>query len=160
MFLWFAGLSFAAVWSVFRSPALDHRMVMLGAVLPLCEAFAGRPLALHTLAGATALMTVVMLATRRRRLLRRRWLGIPVGLYAHLVLDATWADKHLFWWPFLGAGFAERSLPEVRPWPVVVVLELAGAAVLVWMVRTFRLTEPERRSDFVRTGRLGRDLIA
>ena len=50
MFLWFAGLSFAAVWSVFRSPALDHRMVMLGAVLPLCEAFAGRPLALHTLA--------------------------------------------------------------------------------------------------------------
>jgi hypothetical protein len=160
VFLWFAGLSFAAVWLVFRSPALDHRMVMIGSVLPLVELVAGRPLVLHTLAGATAAMTLVMLATRRRRLARRRWLGIPVGLYAHLVLDATWADAELFWWPFFGPSFADRSVPEWRPWPLVVLLELAGVAAAYWMVRTFRLDEPERRNDFLRTGRLGRDLIA
>ncbi|MEZ5233830.1 MAG: hypothetical protein AB7W59_23955 [Acidimicrobiia bacterium] len=160
MFLWFLGCSFAAVWLVFRSPALDHRMVMAGAVLPLVELAAGRPLVLHTLAAASAAMTLVMVATRRRRLLRRRWLGIPVGLYAHLVLDATWTDSHLFWWPFFGFGFADRSLPELRPWPVVVLLELAGLAALWWMVRQFSLTDPERRADFLRTGRLGRDLVA
>lgn len=160
MFFWFAGCSFAAVWLVFRSPALDHRMVMLGALLPLLELFAGRPLVLHTLLGATTAMAVVMAATHRRRLTRRRWLGIPVGLYAHLVLDGTWTDKALFWWPFFGVDFADRSLPELRPWPLLLVLELAGLAAAAWMVRTFELHRPERRDDFLRTGRLGRDLVA
>ncbi len=160
MFLWFLGCSFAAVWLVFRSPALDHRLVMAGAVLPLAELLAGRPMVLHTLVGATAAMALVMAATHRRRLLRRRWLGIPVGLYAHLVLDGTWTDKNLFWWPFFGWGFTDRSLPEIRPWPLVVVLELAGLAALWWMIRTFDLTEPSRRDDFLHTGRLGRDLVA
>lgn len=160
MFFWFLGCSFAAVWLVFRSPALDHRMVMAGSVLPLVELFAGRPMVLHTLVGATAAMALVMALTHRRRLLRRRWLGIPVGLYAHLVLDGTWTDKNLFWWPFFGWGFVDRSFPEIRPWPLVVVLELAGVAALWWMIRTFDLTEPSRRDDFLRTGRLGRDLVA
>lgn len=160
MFLWFAGCSFAAVWLVFRSPALDHRMVVLGSLLPLVELAAGRPLVLHTLAFATGSMAAVMALTQRRRLLRRRWLGLPVGLYAHLVLDATWADTKLFWWPFAGTGFADRSLPELRPWPLVVLMEVAGLAALVWMVRTFSLTEPARRDEFLRTGRLGRDLVA
>ena len=35
MFLWFAGGSFVLVWLVFRSPAVDFRLVMLGAVLPV-----------------------------------------------------------------------------------------------------------------------------
>lgn len=160
MFLWFAGCSFAAVWLVFRSPALDHRMVMLGAVLPVAELAVGRPTVLHTLAAATAAMALVMAATHRRRLLRRRWLGIPVGLYAHLVLDGTWTDAHLFWWPFFGTGFESRSLPELRPWPVLVLAELAGLAALWWMVRTFSLNDPERRAEFLRSGRLGRDLVA
>ncbi|MCC6433807.1 MAG: metal-dependent hydrolase [Acidimicrobiales bacterium] len=160
MFFWFAGCAFAAVWLVFRSPALDHRVVMVGAVLPLAELLVGRPTVLHTLLGASAAMTVVMALTRRRRLLRRRWLGIPVGLYAHLVLDATWTDQHLFWWPFFGAGFQDRGLPELRPWPVVVIQELIGLAAIWWMVRSFSLDEPERRDAFLRTGQLGRDLVA
>ena len=160
MFLWFVGCSFAAVWLVFRSPALDHRVVMVGSALPLLEGLLGRPLVLHTLLGATATMAMIMALTRRRRLLRRRWLGLPVGLYAHLVLDATWTDKGLFWWPFFDARFADRSLPEFRPWPVVVVLELAGLAAGAWMVQTFDLRAPVRRRDFLRTGRLGRDLVS
>ena len=33
MILWFAGVSFVFVWWVFRSPALDYRLVMLGSIL-------------------------------------------------------------------------------------------------------------------------------
>lgn len=160
MFFWFAGCSFAAVWLVFRSPALDHRVVMAGSLLPLVELAVGRPTVLHTLLGASVAMALVMALTHRRRLLRRRWLGIPVGLYAHLVLDATWTDQHLFWWPFFGTGFADRALPELRAWPLVVVQELIGLAAIWWMVRSFSLDEPERRASFLRTGQLGRDLVA
>lgn len=160
MFFWFIGCSFAAVWLVFRSPALDHRVVMAASALPLAEAVVGRPAVLHTVLGASLAMTVVMAVTRGRRLVRRRLLGLPIGLYAHLVLDGTWTDQRLFWWPFFGVDFSARSLPELRVWPVVVVQELLGLAALAWMVRTFRLGEPDRRQEFLRTGRLGRDLVA
>ena len=43
MILWFAGVSFVFVWWVFRSPALDYRLVMLGSVLPVGEAVLGEP---------------------------------------------------------------------------------------------------------------------
>jgi hypothetical protein len=49
MFLWFAGVSLVFVWAVFKSPALDYRLVMLGAVLPLGEVALGGPRLLHTL---------------------------------------------------------------------------------------------------------------
>ena len=39
------------------------------------------------------------------------------------------------------------------------VLELAGLTILVWAHRRFRLGEPARRRHFLRTGRLGRDLV-
>ena len=136
MLLWFVGVSLVAVWAVFRSPALDHRLVALGAALPLVEVVAGRPLVLHTLAGAVVVLVVVMAATRRRRLARRRWLGLPIGLFLHLVLDGAWSDRRLFWWPFDGVAFADRPLPELdRPLVALVVQELIGVAALVWWWR-------------------------
>ncbi len=159
MFIWFAALSFAGVWLVFRSPAADYRFVMLGAVLPLVELAFGRPAVLHTLAGAVGVLAIVMAATQRRRLLRRQWLGIPIGLMSHLALDGVWADKELFWWPFFGAGFADRPLPEVERGVLSLAMEVVGIVVAVAMVRRFRLTEPARRDLFLRTGRLGRDLV-
>src|SRR4051812_30314310 len=62
MFLWFLGVSFAAVWNVFRSPVLDYRLVMVGAVLPLAEIPFGGPKLLHTLAFSVGLLAAVMLA--------------------------------------------------------------------------------------------------
>ena len=64
MFLWFIGVSFVFVWMVFRSPALDYRLVMLGSVLPLGEVVLGGPRVLHTLLAAVALLVLVVLATR------------------------------------------------------------------------------------------------
>lgn len=159
MFLWFAGASVVIVWLVFRSPALDYRLVILGAIAPLIDGAFGGPRILHTLLLCAVALVVVMVATRRRPLLRRRWLGIPIGLFLHLVLDGTWSRKQVFWWPLFGSSFGKGQVPELsHPAGVTVALEVIGAACLAVMARRFRLDEPERRLRFLTTGQLSRDL--
>lgn len=161
MFLWFAGVSFAFVWLVFRSPALDYRLVMLGAVLPLGEVVFGGPRLAHTLVASVALLAVVMLATQRRRLVRRRWISLPIGMLMHLVLDGIWTNAAVFWWPFLGVGFDTAGLPELDRSPAVIaLLEVAGLGALVWCWHTFGFADRDRRELFVRTGHLSRDLVS
>jgi hypothetical protein len=143
------------VWLVFQSPALDVRIVAIGALVPWMDAVTGGTWLLHTLVGSVALLAIVMLATRRRRVLRRRLLGIPIGTFLHLVLDGAWADAELFWWPFLGADALGEELPELaRAAGTVVAMELAGVAAALWTWRAFGLGDPARRSALVRTGRL------
>ena len=155
MLLWFVGLSVALVWLVFQSPALDVRVVAAGALLPWIDGATGGTWVLHTLVGSVGLLAVVMLATRRRRLLRRRLLGIPIGTFLHLVLDGAWADAELFWWPFLGADALGEELPELaRSVGAVVAMELAGVGAAVGTWRAFGLADPARRAALVRTGRL------
>jgi hypothetical protein len=159
MILWFAGVSFVFVWWVFKSPALDYRLVMLGSVLPLGEVVFGGPRVLHTLVGPVALLAVVMLATQKRRLVRRRWIGLPIGLLMHLALDGVWTRADVFWWPFLGWSFGTAGLPELdRPVGVVVLLELAGVIGLAWAYRSFGLDRPGPRDRFLRTGQLDRSV--
>ena len=161
MVLWFAGLSFVLVWAIFRDTALDYRLVVLGALLPdALDLVTGGAGPMHSLAVSVVLMFAVMLATRRRRLLRRRLLAVPIGTFVHLVLDGMWRRTEVFWWPFFGTDFADTALPTAeRSVTTVVVMELAGAAALLWAYRRFRLYEPERRAKFARSGRLGRDLV-
>lgn len=159
MILWFAGMSFLLVWQVFRSPAIDYRMVMLGAVLPTAEVLTGGPRVLHTLIGSVALLTIVMLATRGHRLVRRRWLGLPIGTFLHLVLDGIWTRAHLFWWPFFGWAFGDGQSPELTRGAFAIVLEVAGAGALAWCWRRFGLDDRSRRDVFLRTGHLDCDLV-
>ncbi len=160
MLLWFAGMSFILVWSVFKDTAIDYRLVMAGALLPdVVDALFGGPRMLHTLSFSVGLLVVVMLATRGHRPLRRRLLALPIGTFCHLLLDATWTRSITFWWPFLGTRLTGNGLPSLqRPVGVLVALEVLGFLALVWCHGRFRLGEPERRRTFVRTGRLGRDL--
>jgi hypothetical protein len=160
MLLWFAGLSFVAVWAVFKDPAFDHRLVIVGALVPdVIDVWTGGRWLAHTVLFSAALLTAVMLGTRGRRLLRRRLIALPIGTLLHLVLDGMWADKQVFWWPVYGASFGDRPLPSVERGWFDVPLELLGLVALVWAWRRFRLAEPERRRHFVATGRLGRDLV-
>ena len=159
MLLWFVGPSIWIVWTVFRSPSADYRLVALGSLLPLIEVPVGEPRLLHALAGAAAALAVVMVAGRGRRVVQRRWLGVPIGMLLHLALDGAWADAHAFWWPFLGIEWSTAELPEIGRGPLGIVLEVIGAAVCWWLYRRFRLDEPERRADFLRTGRVGRDIV-
>lgn len=160
MVLWFAGVSFAFVWLVFRSPALDYRLVMLGSILPVGEVVLGGPRLLHTLLAAVALLAIVMLATQQRRLARRRLIGLPIGILVHLVLDGIWARSEVFWWPFFGSGFGNGGLPELdRPAGVIILMELVGLASLVWCWRQFGFSDPATRGLFVRTGHLDRKAV-
>jgi hypothetical protein len=158
VFLWFAGGAFVLVWLVFRSPAVDYRLVMVGALLPLVELPFGSPRVLHSLTGAVALLVLAMVATPRHRLVQRRLIAIPIGVFVHLLLDGVWTDTDAFWWPFSGLAWSGARLPELERGALDVVLEVAGAAALWWCWRRFRLYEPDRRQRFWRTGQLDRDV--
>ena len=160
MLLWFVGGAPAIVWNVFRDPAIDYRLVVAGALLPdVVDAPLGGARYLHSLLFSVVLLLGVMVGTRHRRRLRRRLLAVPVGTFLHLVLDAIWTRRQVFWWPLFGVSFHDQRLPSIdHGWLVVAVEELAGAVLLVWWWRRFHLTEPERRRAFVRTGRLPRDV--
>ena len=156
MFFWFLALSFVLVALVFDSPALDYRMVMLGSILPMAELLAGGPWALHTLLAPLVVLVVVMAATRGRRLVRRRWLGLPIGLFLYLVLDGAWLRTELFWWPVLGARVNSGDLPDFKPLAALIALELIGLAVGAWAVHRYGLADRERLRLFCTQGRLDR----
>ncbi len=162
MLLWFAGLAVVIVWQVFRDTAVDYRLLMAGALAPdLVDLATPGPGVAHALSAGAAVLAVVMVLTRGRRRLRRRALALPVGMMLHLLLDAAWAEPELFWWPALGLSLeAETPLSFHRPAAVLALQEAAGLAALWWSWRRFRLYEPERRRSFLRTGRVGRDLVA
>lgn len=159
MFFWFLALSFVLVALVFDSPALDYRMVMLGSVLPMVEHMADGPWVLHTLLAPLVVLMAVMLVTRGRRLARRRWLGLPIGLFLYLVLDGAWLRTDLFWWPVFGAGLASGDLPEFKPAATLITLELIGLAVGTWAFRRYGLNNRGRLRLFATQGRLHRTQI-
>jgi hypothetical protein len=157
--LWFVGPSILLVWSVFRSPSADYRVVAVGSLLPLVELPFGEPRLFHSLTGAALLLGAVMVGARGQRLVQRRLLGLPIGVLMHLVLDGAWTDTHGFWWPFLGTSWSSSELPELGRGASNVVLELLGAGACWWGWRRFRLGELDRRQLFVQTGRVGRDIV-
>lgn len=160
MLLWFAGTALVALWVVFRDPALDHRIVVLGSLVPLVEALVvGRAGVLHTLLGAVVLLGLIQGLTHGHRHARRRWLGLAIGVFFHQVFTGAWAITELFWFPVDG-GLPDVAAPAFdRPLVVTVVLEALGAVALVWAVTRFGLLDAERRRLFVRTGRLDRSIV-
>jgi LexA-binding, inner membrane-associated putative hydrolase len=161
VFLWFIGMAFLASWLVFRDPALDHRLIVVGALLPdVIDAPTGRAGVAHSLFASAVLLAVVVLATRGRRHLRRSLVALAIGTFLHLLLDGIWTNRQVFLWPFAGTDLGDAQLPSVARGLANVPLELAGLAVLIWAWYRFRLGEPERRRTLLRTGHLGRDLVS
>ena len=156
MFFWFLGVGALLVVAVFQSPALDYRLVMVGSVVPLLDAVTGGPWVLHTLVASVLALAVVMLATQRRRLVRRRWLGVPIGMFVHLVLDGAWANTDVFWWPAFGTSFGHDRLPELDRGGLSAVMEVVGVAALVFGANRYGLREVDARRRFLHTGQLPR----
>lgn len=154
MVIWFVAVSVVLVAVVFRSPAIDYRTVIVGALLPLGEAVLGGPRLLHSVVGAVGLLGAVMLATRGRRLARRRLLGVPIGLMCHLVLDGSFTRTDVFWWPVSGTAFAEGQIPELEHLALSLVLEAVGVVAAVWAWRLFGLSERDKLDRFRTQGRL------
>jgi len=152
--IWFAVASILLVAVVFKSPGVDYRVVVAGSLLPLVEAVLGGPRALHSVLGAVALLVVVVALTQRRRLWRRRLLGMPIGLMTHLVLDGSFARPEVFWWPLASSSVARGQIPELSHLGIALVLEAAGVGVAVWAWRWFRLDDAANLRRFLVEGRL------
>lgn len=154
MLLWSTALSILLVANVFRSSGLDYRLVALGALAPLLvDAPVGHRAVGHTLVFAVGLFTLVMAATAgRSRLLRRRLLCLPIGVFVGLVLSGAFTQDHVFLWPFLGDGFGNEGL--LPAWWVVLLEELVGLVGWWWIVGQFDLYLIEPRRTFLRSGRL------
>jgi hypothetical protein len=161
MVLWFVCLSIAGVFVIFRDAAMDYRMVTAGALLgdPIDAVLRQGIGPLHSVVVVVALLTVVMGATIGRRLLRRRLLGVIIGLFAHLILDGAWLVTKAFWWPLAGTLPSEKLPFLERGLVVVAGQELIGLLVGVWLWRRFRLQTPARRTLLLKTGRIDRRLV-
>lgn len=158
--LWPAGMAVALVWLVFRDPAFDYRLAVVGALLPdLVDGPLGGAKFLHTLAAAVAVLLAVMVLTRNRRQARRHWLALPIGMFVHLVADGMWARTETFWWPGFGWGLPGRLPALDHGLAVLLVKEVVGAALLVWAWRRFGLGDPTVRARFLRSGHLPRGMV-
>ena len=135
MILWFAGGACLLVWLVLHDPRLDYRVLVVGALLPeVAGVYA------HSVLVAVVVLFAVVLVTRGARDRRRRWLALPMGMFAHLVLDAVWTNTALFWWPVSGWSLAGERLPSLtRPAGIVVVEEVLGVVALWWCWQRFGL---------------------
>ena len=87
-------------------------------------------------------------------------LGLSIGLFFYLVFDGAWARTTLFWWPLFGAEADAGDIPGWESPAILVVMELIGAAALVWAARRYDLRDPERRELFLREGRLDRRIMS
>lgn len=159
MLLWFVGTAWVSVWFVFRDERFDYRILALGALLPdIIDGVTGGAWVMHSVTASVAVLTVVMLATRGRRPARRGLLALPIGTFMHLVFDAAFSRTRMFWWPFSGLSNPGVRLPSIDRGAWNVLLELLGAAAIVWMGKRHGLADPERRGEFLRTGALREDV--
>lgn len=154
VFFWFVIVAPFLVAEIFKSPMVDYRLVAVGAALPLLELVIGHASVLHTLIGPVAVLTVVMLATIGRRLVRRRLLGIPIGLLFHLALDGSWNSAHLFWWPMFGFSLDAEPVPETTGIGWRLLLEAVAIGIGVMAYRRYELDKPENRTRLLKTGHL------
>ena len=161
MLLWFAGTALIAMWFTFRDPAIDHRLIIVGALLPdAVDASLGKTNLMHTLAAPILLLMGLMICTIGRRQFRRHALAVPIGMFWHSVFDGAWMNTEAFWWPFTGLTSGQTNIPLAeRDLLLIVVMEIIGLALLTWSWRLMGMSQPARRRLFLRTGRIDRDLI-
>jgi len=148
-----AGVALVAAWFVFHDPAFDYRLLVVGSLVPFVFDLAARRVWVgHTLLLAVGVMTVVMLATRRRRAVRRHAIAVPIGMLLALVASAMWTRPKVLWWPAFGWRLAHVAL--VPSAPVAIGEEIVGLGAIAWFVRRFDLLDANHRRAWLRTGRL------
>lgn len=155
MILWFVGTAVLSVWFVFRDVRFDHRLLILGVLLPdLVDLPWGGARVLHSVVGSVTILLVVMLATAGRKPIRRRLLAIPIGTFVHLIFDGAFGSTKVFWWPVTGWSFTDASLPVVERGWINLALEVVGLVLCAHAWKRFGLSDRERRREFVRSGTL------
>ena len=100
------------------------------------------------------LLVAVMLTTIGRRPIRKRLLAIPIGMFLHLIYDGAFNNTQVFWWPFTGLSFSGDRLPVVDRGMLNIGFEIAGLLMCAFAWKKFRLGEPQRRQNFLKSGTL------
>ena len=154
MFFWFIGTAVLAVGYVFRDPRFDYRLLVVGSLLPLLDGVFGGARALHSITVSITLLAVLMLVTSGRKPIRKMLLGLPIGMFLHLVFDGAWNNTDVFWWPFTGLSFDDNPWPIGDRGVISVLLELVGLGLCAWIWRNSKLGAAENRRRFMENGRL------
>ncbi|MDP6965330.1 MAG: hypothetical protein QGI12_05305 [Acidimicrobiales bacterium] len=156
MFLWFCVTSVLGIAVIFRSPFLDYRLLALGALLPLVETMLGFQWLFHTLFFGVLVLSSIMLLGRGNRKIQQKLLPLPIGLLTHLVLDGTWTETEIFWWPVTGRDLlgTEVSRLEFSFLPTGMILEILGVIITLWAWRKFELNKQVNLKAFLKNGHL------
>jgi inner membrane protein len=155
--------------NVGRGSFIDHRMVILGAMLPdlldkplgwfaFPEFFGTGRLYGHTLLFFVVLLLAGILVLRNRG----GWplLALAFGVGVHLALDGAWLSPVTFFWPSEGWTFPcdvdgvslSKFIDELIHDPYVYIPELLGGMVLLMV--SWYLLNRKRVSRFLCTGRI------
>lgn len=171
MVFWHLGATLWLFRWIFRDPKVDVRFLFIGAVLPdlvdlpvgtllLADRYSTGELWSHSLLIPTVYMSLVLLLTRRGRR-RRAWMALGVGWLFHLLLDGMWANQEVFLWPFFGWAVPvgeppfwalawERAMSDPWRW----IKEAVGLGYLVWLWIAMGMSDKDRRSATLESGRL------
>ena len=137
MFFWFIATAILTIAWVFRDPRFDYRLLAVGAVLPDVVDWPTGWRAMHSVVTSIAVLAVVMLVTLGRKPIRKVLLGLPIGMFLHLVFDGAFTATESFWWPIGGWAFVDAPLPVVSRGWWNLPLEIIGAFALWrwWVAR-------------------------
>lgn len=167
MILWHLGTTLAILWFVFRgNKRLDYRIALVGALIPdlidkplgriiLRERFQTGRLYAHSLIVNVALFSLIFFLRGR---VKRKAVLLPIGSLLHLFEDGPglWNRARTFWWPLFGVALPkgrERGLLMYMT-PGAAVQEVAGAALIAWVLAAHGMLSKEGIIAFLKTGHL------
>ena len=130
MFFWFIATAVLTIAWVFKDPRFDYRLLAVGAVLPDLVDWPTGWRVMHSVVTSIAVLALVMLVSLGRKPYRKLLLGLPIGMFLHLVFDGAFTSAEMFWWPIGGWDFSVAELPVVSRGWWNVPLEIVGAFAL------------------------------
>ena len=130
MFFWFIATAVLTIAWVFKDPRFDYRLLAVGAVLPDLVDWPTGWRVMHSVVTSIAVLALVMLVSLGRKPYRKLLLGLPIGMFLHLVFDGAFTSAEMFWWPIGGWDFSVAELPVVSRGWWNVPLEIVGTFAL------------------------------
>jgi len=136
MFFWFIATAVLTIAWVFKDPRFDYRLLAVGAVLPDIIDWPTGWRVMHSVVTSIAVLALVMFVSLGRKPYRKLLLGLPIGMFLHLVFDGAFTSAEMFWWPIGGWQFSDAQLPVVaRGWWNLPLEIFGAAAMLMWWRR-------------------------
>lgn len=153
MFIYLPAVSILLTYFIFRSKGIDYRLIALGSLTPvLMDMFIGHASIGHSFVFAVLVLVLIMILTiGRSRLLRRRLLCIPIGMFFGLVLSGAFLYEQMWWWPFTHNSSGEELaiFPRTITW---IIRDIIGLVAIYVIVGIGDLYKRENFSRFLRTG--------